>query len=102
MVGERLFYPHPVLPGILKCAKCDALFITATWLRALRLELKAESRPTRWIPKQNTEVERRRQHAQNHVKRCEATYADDGYFRLPYVAPAQTTARDFGFTGFTR
>src|SRR5437870_4164180 len=96
MVGERLFYPHPALPGILKCAKCDALFITAAYILSLKKELKTEGGPTHWIPKASAESARRRTHAQNHVKRCEATYASDGYFRLPAV-PVPTTARDFGF-----
>jgi len=99
MLGERLFYPAPALPGILKCAfpKCDALFITASYIRELRRDLKAEGGLTDWIPNAKAETERRRLHAQNHVRRGEATYAADGYFRLPYVAPAAVTARDFGF-----
>jgi hypothetical protein len=97
-LGERLFYPHPALPGILKCAKCDELFISASHIQSLRKELRAEGTPTNWLPTPNAESARRRTHAQNHLKRCEATYADDGYFRLPPVAPAPTTARDFGFT----
>jgi hypothetical protein len=97
MLGERLFYPAPALQGILKCVRCDELFITAEWIRELRRELKAEGKPTNWLPKANEESERRRTHAQQHVRRCEATYASDGYFRLPYVAPTPVTARDFGF-----
>jgi hypothetical protein len=95
--GERLFYPVPSLPGILKCAKCDALFITAAHIHALTKELKAEGTATNWLPDAGAEAARRRAHAQDHVKRSEATYADDGYFRLPPVAPAPVTARDFGF-----
>ena len=36
MLGERLFYPHPALPGILKCGKCEALFITAAHILSLK------------------------------------------------------------------
>jgi len=99
MLGERLFYPAPAVPGVLKCAipKCDALFITAAYIRELRRDLKAEGGLTHWIPKANAETERRRLHAQSHVRRGQATYASDGYFRLPYVAPVALTARDFGF-----
>ena len=97
MLGERLFYPAPAVSGILKCAKCDALFITAAHILSLKKELKAEGGLTHWIPKASAESERRRVHAQNHVRRGQATYADDGFYRLPYVAPAAVTARDFGF-----
>ena len=93
---ERLFYPAPALPGILKCAKCDELFITGAYIRLLMKELKAEAALTKWLPTPSAEIERRRAHAQYHVKRGEATYADDGYFRF-HVGPISTTARDFGF-----
>lgn len=96
--GERLFYAVPSLPGILKCAvaKCDELFISAAHISALTKELKAEGTSTSWLPKAAAESARRRTHAQHHVKRCEAIYANDGYFRLPPV-PVPITASDFGF-----
>lgn len=95
--GANLFYPHPSCPGVLKCAQCGELFLVGSYVRALKRDLSAQGRPTKWISTPEAERASRRAHAQRHVERGEATYAPDGFFRL-HVEPARApTARDFGF-----
>jgi hypothetical protein len=100
---HALFRPEYCLPGILRCQVkgCGELFVAAAHLRSLKTELTAETRPTKWIPAPSDEDARRRQHAEAHVRACEATLdSATGYFLVAIHLRAQpklVTAADFGF-----
>ncbi len=101
---HALFEPEYCLPGILRCqAKgCGELFITSKHIRSLTKELKAEGRPTKWLGTVEAEQQRRRVHAEAHVRRCEVTLdRATGFFLLAKhlrPTPKAVTAADFGFT----
>jgi hypothetical protein len=101
MTEDRLFRPDPWLPGILKCAVCYEVFITAAHIRSLTRELAAEGRPTKWIGTPKAEQDRRRAHAEAHVRACQATLDQStGFFLLAEhlrPTPKLVTAADFGF-----
>ena len=98
---HSLFRTDPILSGMLKCAVCYELFQTAASLQSLITDLRAHGKSTKHLPTPETEAARRRQHAEAHVRRCEATLdTATGYFRLAEhlrPTPKPVTAADHGF-----
>jgi hypothetical protein len=100
---HALFQPEYCLAGILRCRvkACGELFQTGASIRALKAHLEAEGRPTKWLPTPAAEDARRRQHAEEHVRRCEATLDQaTGFFLVAEhlrPQPKAVTAADFGF-----
>jgi hypothetical protein len=105
---HALFEPEYCLEGILRCQVkgCGELFIAAAHIRTLARELAAEGRPTKWLPTPAAEGARRREHAEAHVGRCEATLdLATGFFLLAEhlrPEPKPVTAADHGFEDETR
>ena len=100
---HALFEPEYCLSGILRCQVkgCGELFITTAHIRSLAKALAAEGRPTRWLGTSEVEQERRRAHAEAHVRRCEATLDQaTGFFLVAEhlrPQPKLVTAADHGF-----
>jgi hypothetical protein len=98
---RALFRTDQYLSGILKCAVCQELFITATHIRSTAAELFAEGRPTKWLGTPEAEDARRRRHADAHGRNGEAILdATTGFFLLSErlrPTPRAVTAADFGF-----
>ena len=100
---HALFEPAFCLPGILRCQVkgCGELFIAAAHVQALKSELAAEGRPTKWLGAPDAENARRRQHAETHLQHGEATLDRfNGFFLLAThlrPKPRALTAADHGF-----
>jgi len=80
---------------------CGELFQTGPSLRSLIASLKAQGKTLRHLPPPEIEQTRRRQHAEAHVRRCEATLDQrTGFFLLAEHLrwqPKRLTAADHGF-----